>query len=228
MFWKRKNLLKTLKLRSFLESSWITNFWIIDDDLYLTNALVQQLTSSVCKIPIKILKENLAIKEDYERTFIASPVFGENLNLDIDKTDVELLEIKDGYVNKIVKKDDQILVSTINEKPKSEQFIKIVQIENESVYLTDQNQIIYYDRVIYQSDKALNIANFGVKGLLVSDQATKELFYLIGENFVEKHLLYTGNYYYRLDCYQQNIIIGKPLFDDFGDINYYLPLHFIY
>lgn len=103
----------------------------------------------------------------------------------------------------------------------------IVNLKKQEVYLNGRNEIICDGEVVYESDDDLTITQFSPTTVLVSERSSKTLFYLSGEHLENKHQLWKGNYFFHLICLDKKIIIGKPLYDNEGMINYGLPPIFI-
>ncbi|ATZ18586.1 hypothetical protein ESOMN_v1c02020 [Williamsoniiplasma somnilux] len=230
MFWnKNRKLKKGLKQRSFLESAWITNFWIKGDYLYLTNATSDKDKSSLSMLSIGVLKENLDNKNEIERKFISDPLLSNHTNLTHQLTDVTLISQYQGYLLDLTFNNNQIptpvLVST---KPELKPILKIVENFAGKFVLTNEYKIYLNNELIYDESGEINICNFGTKNILISSKNNRELFYFKDSHFRERVIVSKGNYFFRLECYKQDLIIGKPMYDRFNEVNYFQPVIFIY
>ncbi|PPE06150.1 hypothetical protein [Williamsoniiplasma lucivorax] len=242
-----------LRVVDFIETGWISNFWIRNHQVFFTDTTLQHQKHFLLKMDLNILLENLKNKNTWERKFIAhpSPMFSDPLALS--NTDLQVENVFADYIFNLDENAQPILVTEeylylgSNQKFKfykhlklnqtfywDQEFIpykynlkKIVNIKTETIFLTENKEIIYQDEIIYISPKNLMIANFDTKAFLVSDEATGELFYLNLDNLAEKNVIWKGAFFYRLECYDKKIIIGKPLTRD-GEINFYLPIKFIF
>ncbi|WP_026389178.1 hypothetical protein [[Acholeplasma] multilocale] len=81
---------------------------------------------------------------------------------------------------------------------------------------------------LYLSENEFTVCGFNSNTIIISDSNIRETFYFNVEKRQRSATILYNNYLYRLECYIDNLIIGKPLLDNDGDINYYLPVVFIY
>lgn len=277
MYWgkrKKHKELPNLKTRSFLESAWITNFWMIDDLIYFTDADLIKPVSSLCTVSFENLKSFLLNQKNsfhgeffnHPHQLVSSPVKAEASGL-------KFYRFFDGYIYNLNEIKEQLLVSLIkagdtggayynarlvyqdivllgflkhkligksivdkrtlliedahNYKIASEDIKKICQI-HEGVYLNNKNQIIYKKHVVFESMDEITIATYSPTKILVSEKRTQKLFILSGSNFQDRKNIWQGNYFYQLCVFDEQVIVGKPLYDQQKYINYGLPMVFIY
>ena len=271
---KSKQKLPKLKMRSFLNTDWITNFWIVDNQVWFTDADLALNKSLIATISLANLQENLLEnKSDWERNFLAHPDPLKSSLIQASITDLTFLQQYDGYVYNVSELNKQIFISIVQgingvvllgkqvvyhdlvllgelngqliaKKTIDKQTIvlldnnffafendnikKIVKVGEKEVYLNTKNQIIYNQKIVYESSDELSICQFDPLALLVSEKSTLDLFYLTGEHFQIKKIIWKGNYFFHLLVLDKKIIIGKPLFDQQGKLNFGLPPIFIY
>ncbi|QEH62201.1 hypothetical protein SCHIN_v1c10080 [Spiroplasma chinense] len=105
------------KERNIENTEWITNFFVNNEFVYFVDSLPGE-KSNLSKISIKNLEENLKIKGDLNRTFLANPCLTDNNSLlEITQTDLEYIGQYDEYVqNYLVLKNNEIISFVIDNK----------------------------------------------------------------------------------------------------------------
>lgn len=271
---KKRKELPALKTRSFLESAWITNFWMMDDLIYFTDADLINPSSSLNTVTFDNLKTFLLNqKNSFHGDFFNHPHHLVSSPVKAEASGLKFYRFFDGYIYNLTEVKDQLLISLIkagdiggayynarlvyqdivllgflkhkligksivdkrtlliedahNYHILSDDIKKICQV-HEGVYLNNKNQIIFKNRVIFESLDEINIAVYSPTKILVSEKRSQKLFILSGDNFQHRQNIWQGNYFYQLYVFNEEIIVGKPLYDQQKYINYGLPMIFIY
>ncbi|WP_338969564.1 hypothetical protein [Spiroplasma endosymbiont of Labia minor] len=103
--------LKILKNRIFEHSSWVTNFWFVNNKLFLTEGNYKKIDNHLASIDVETLTENLKIKNNLNRNFIAYPLeltLGVNA---ISDTDVKINFKNDNVVQNIIYFNNNYLIT---------------------------------------------------------------------------------------------------------------------
>ncbi|ATZ16274.1 hypothetical protein JN01_0313 [Entomoplasma freundtii] len=275
--WKRKNqkTLPALRSLSFLESAWITNFWMFDDLIYFTDADLVHPVSTLNTLPFEELKTFLLNqKSDFQSDFFQHPHQLISSPLKANKSGLTFYRLFNGYLYNMNFIKNQLLISLIQEGDKGgvfynarliyqdivllgflnhhlmgknivdkrtlqiqdahnyqvfpEDIKKICRVGEHEVYLNNKRQVIFKKQIIFESLDEINIAAYSPSKLLVSEKRTQTLFLLSGSRFHIRQDIWKGNYFYQLYVFNEQIIAGKPLYDQQKYINYNLPVIFIY
>ncbi|WP_031542084.1 hypothetical protein [Mesoplasma photuris] len=264
---------KGLVLKEYLNSSWITNFWVTGNDIYFTNSDFDHDQNFLAKIDAKILKENLVIKS-FQNNFLNNPDPNYSNLLEISESELELLEYHRGFIFSLIDFENDKLTSIIDSdksyvknsngkiieklnnyvilgvkqnelvlksfsdkkiylfenniiKNFKENITNIINFDDYTIYLTNDNKIYKNDKEIFKSNDDLTITKFDEFSILISSKELKETFIFSIKDENKVHVL-INNYFYRMINYNKEIFIGKPLFDQFGNTNYFLPISFIF
>ncbi|ATZ17068.1 hypothetical protein ELUMI_v1c03430 [Williamsoniiplasma luminosum] len=250
----KKTKLPKLTVIEFPETGWISNFWIRDQNVFFTDSALNKKQNFLLSMEFKVLLENLKNKNTWDRKFITHPSPLLSNPIEISQTELKIEQIVSEYIFNLDENNNPILNDAEylylgqkdnfkfyknlklkktffwNEKAFIEykyNIRKMINVGDETILLTEDNQIIYQDMIVYSSSQNLMIANFDTKAFLISEEATTELFYLNLDDLNKKNIIWKGVFFFRLDCFNKQLIIGKPLkLND--QINYHLPLKFIY
>ncbi|AGR41538.1 hypothetical protein [Spiroplasma taiwanense] len=145
-----------LKFRKIENSQWISNFFISQNNLYFTDTDTSNMNNSLCKINLNVLKENLKIKGDLNRSFLAhpNPLFS-NLKLS-SQTEIEIIYNSNNYIQNFIVLDDisyisfvinnQVFTSIFNEVLKLEEFQIIVKFFNQNLLIKKNQKYLIVDK----------------------------------------------------------------------------------
>ncbi|WP_339020602.1 hypothetical protein [Spiroplasma endosymbiont of Atherix ibis] len=187
-----------IKVRKIENSEWIKNIFLDDENIYFTDSIPNGNINTLCWISKKIFLDNIKIKQDLERTFLAHPnPFFSSINM-ISNTDIKVLQLYEHYIqNFVVINNIKYISFIINEKvftaslsniEKLEEF-QIIKKINEGLIikkkkkLTDKNikiikeitinlvDIIQFQNnfVIQKSDKEIILTDFNFNLIRVLD-----------------------------------------------------------
>lgn len=111
---KENNNLPPLTTKTFLNTDWITNFWLIDNKVYFTDADLLNTFSSVVSIELENLKMSLVFSANNTNAkFLSHPDPIKSSILESSKTDL-LFECQfEGYLYSLLKFDEVIYGSLI-------------------------------------------------------------------------------------------------------------------
>lgn len=98
----------------------------------------------------------------------------------------------------------------------------IIQTENN--YLYKVNKQTGNIEIIKDDTKEVNISNFDNQTFVISEKESR-ITYIINNSGKEENI--ANNYFYRLDCYRKMLLVGKPLFTEWGTESYTQPITFI-
>ncbi|ATG97552.1 hypothetical protein [Mesoplasma lactucae] len=99
---------------------------------------------------------------------------------------------------------------------------KITFTEKNYIMLSDDNEVFYFNKqdkklnLIASFDEEVMIAPFDKSSFLLSLSSNKTTYYVNGQDYSNRELV-VYEYFYRLDSYQKQLMVGKPLYLD----NYY-------
>ncbi|AHI54074.1 hypothetical protein SSABA_v1c06720 [Spiroplasma sabaudiense Ar-1343] len=288
-----KNLSKTI----FDDFFWITNFYPVGSDLYITDSDFENNQNYLLKIDQTILTQEVKIKSPWNRYFLAHPDPSKSSAIGSSQTDLKICLVDKSFIQNIIGLEDNFLVTfvrkqegnfstttsiynsgfeKITEIPELQNFTIISPILNSNCFVIRKNDdgqtaIFNYDekkqiplngefenclkvimvgddlvvlatnyhvfkcnidfknRVpIVESNFEKQISQFNETGFLVSDRVNGQTsFHSINETIKNSKLI-INKYFYKIDAINKNLIIGKPLIDEIGAINYHLPVWFIY
>ncbi|WP_338971539.1 hypothetical protein [Spiroplasma endosymbiont of Panorpa germanica] len=153
-----------------------------------------------------------------ENKTIISPILNENLVFTKNNSTGEVFQLD---------------LSTENTIEIKEKIKKVCELQNNLVILTDDFKVLISDKnyenieVYEDSIFEKQIAAFSEEAFLLSDKENGKTYCsFLNESKTKKPL--AGKYFYRLDSFNRELIIAKPLVDRFGNINYYQAPWFIY
>ncbi|AXK51364.1 hypothetical protein [Spiroplasma alleghenense] len=288
-----EKIMKNLSKAVFDDFDWITNFFPLNGQVYVSDSNFDNEINLLCEIDKKVLLEEVKIKKPWNRYFLAhprpkrlnaisasqtdlriclaSPDFVQNIFMfdfsyfvtfvhkdkDITTTHTNRYNGKFELMYQMVGFENHIAISTLINKEiiylkdnqtritKRYNFInntseelnykikKIVESKDGLVVLTDEFEVFttdkqlenwkIYDDSIFEKQ----ISVFSEEAFLMSDNENGKTYCcFLNESKSRKEIV--GKYFYRLESFDRELIIGKPLINRFGEINYYQAPWFIY
>lgn len=179
-FWiKKPPRLPRLKTKIFLETDWITNFWIIGDSIYFTDADLLKSRSLLAKMPLAELKA-LALSNTGEENarFFANPHPIYSSPEKITTTAMILERVDEGYLYTLNLINQQLHRSLIRPGDRGGTYVNDMLVQQNIALLGSVNEEIYGKSIIDKRTIILvnpknpiyEIAKLSIKKIIHVDQ----------------------------------------------------------
>ncbi|AUB31963.1 hypothetical protein [Spiroplasma floricola] len=146
-----------LKVRKIENSEWIKNIFLDDENIYFVDSIPNGNINTLCWISKKIFLENIKIKQDLERTFIAHPNPHFSSMDMISNTDIKVYGIYEHYIQNFVVINNtkyisfiingKVFTTNLNNIENLEEF-QIIKKINEGLIIKRDNKILLVDENI--------------------------------------------------------------------------------
>ncbi|AOG60737.1 hypothetical protein SHELI_v1c07880 [Spiroplasma helicoides] len=149
------------KQRIIDNTNWITNFFVVDEYLYLTDAKMGENECNLYRIKMDVFVENLKNKSDINRAFLANPLTEKsNSALLSSQSEVEFLYKEDNYIQNYFKFQNQLYISYLIDNKVFTKRVGDSQYKELQILVGDEDMdylIGISDSFLVQIDKDLNI-----------------------------------------------------------------------